>query len=117
MFQVTDNQMIYLTRGDSCTITLAVLSGNDFCNYRYQIEDGDKIYFGLTEPNQKFEDAILKKVFTKEDVDKDGNIEIKFAPTDTEFLKEQMYFYTIKLANQDQSMVETLIDRKRFFIV
>lgn len=117
MFQVTDEGMIYLSRGDTCTITLAVLSGNNMCNYLYPLEEGDKIYFGLTEPNQRFEDAILKKVYTKEDVDEDGNVEIKFNPTDTEYLKEQMYFYTIKLSNQDQTRVETLIDKKRFFIV
>lgn len=117
MFQITDEQMIYLSRGDSCSFTLCILNGNKLFHEYYKVESGDKIYFAIMEPNQKFENAIVKKVFTYEDVDEDGNVEIKILPKDTEHLKEGTYYYTIKYTSDEDSEVETVVEKTKFFIV
>lgn len=117
MYQVTDEQMIYLSRGDSCSFTLYVLSGNKLIHQYHRIEEGDKIYFAIMEPNQKFENALVKKVFTNEDADEDGNIIIKINPQDTEFLKEGVYYYMVKFTSNNDTNVETIIEKTRFFII
>lgn len=117
MYQLTDEQMIYLSRGDSCSFTLSILNGNKLVHEYYTIEQGDKIYFAIMEPNQKFENALVKKVFTYDDIDENGNIVIQINPQDTEFLKEGVYYYMIKFTSNNDSNVETIIEKTRFFIV
>ncbi|MBO7211317.1 MAG: hypothetical protein J6V44_09995 [Methanobrevibacter sp.] len=87
---------------------------------KYEITANDTIYFGLMECNQRFEDAILKKVYTIADVDTGGNITIKINPSDTVDLLPGKYFYSIKLKhdNQDESFdVYTLMQETEFWIL
>lgn len=109
--------MIFLPRGDSCQITITPIDGNNFDGELYEFANDDVIYFAIEEVGQRFEDAIVKKTYTKSDLDEDGNIVITMNPTDTEYLKEQMYFYEIKVANSNQTQVDTIVPRKRFFLI
>ena len=115
MFDLTDDQMIYLSRGDTCSFTLVILTGDNLQNYHYVLTDNEKIYFGVTEANECFEDSILKKVFTTDDVDEDGNVVMSFNHDDTKCLEEGTYYYTIKLVHGDE--VETIVDKNRLFII
>ena len=115
MFELTDDQMIYLSRGDTCSFTLVILTGDNLKNYRYKIGDNDEIYLGVTEANECFENSILKKKFTKEDIDEDGNVVITFNHNDTKCLEEGTYYLTIKLVNDEG--VETIVDKNRLFII
>lgn len=50
------------------------------------------------EPNQPFEDAVIKKKFTSRlsTTNSSGDLEIKFKPSDTEYLAPGKYYYAIK---------------------
>lgn len=115
MFDLTDDQMIYLSRGDTCSFTLVILTGDNLQNYHYVLTGNEKIYFGVTEANECFENSILKKVFTADDVDEDGNVVMSFNHDDTKCLEEGTYYYTIKLVSGDE--VETIVDKNRLFII
>ena len=61
MFKLFENKTIYLTRGDSAEFSLPLNSGSNLFPVMHEIDESDFIYFALMEPNQFFEDAILKK--------------------------------------------------------
>lgn len=115
MFELTDEQMIYLSRGDTCSFTLTILTGNNLEGYRYIIKENDEIYLGVTEANQCFENAILKKKYTIADVDENGDVVISFSHNDTKCLEKGTYYYTIKLVSGND--VETVVSNKRLFII
>lgn len=50
------------------------------------------------EPNQTFEEAIIKKRFTSKlsNINSAGDLEVKFKPSDTEYLAPGRYYYAIK---------------------
>ena len=116
MFDVTDDQMVFLTKGDTCAFTLVLLVGSNMCPYRYRIKPNEQLLLGISEPNSSFEDAILKKVYTYDDINENGDVIITLNHNDTKCLKEQTYFYSIKLLTEDGD-VETVVDKKRFHII
>lgn len=111
--------IINMFRGDSLDIPLDIRNGSAMHYEQYNLTDSDTIYFGLMEPNQKFEDAILKKVLTISDIDNDGNLIVKLEPIDTVDLLPGKYYYSIKLKqNSDNSYnVYTLLKETEFWIL
>jgi len=117
MFYLSDNNIITLSRGDSFTVPLFINRGTVLEEVRYNLKTGDKVFFALLEPNQKFEDAILKKVYTKDsEQTSEGDILISVSSTDTENLVEGLYYYTIKLKRKNGD-VHTVVPQRQFNIV
>ena len=78
------NGIIYLFRGDSYTNPIIINVGTKLNPINYQLKQGDSLYFGLMEPNQSFEEAVLKKKYTYlNDTDSKGNTLLKIEPKDT----------------------------------
>lgn len=135
MFNIAFNGIITVNRGDSFSFPLTINFGStlepDAYRWSHPAHLHDKIYFAVMEPNQPFETAIIKKVFTREDVDKDDQVIIKFKPKDTECVLPGKYYYQIKLQrfnskkledgtyvyNLDDYDVDTVIDKTQFFIL
>jgi hypothetical protein len=72
------------------------------------------------EPNQAFEDAVLKKVFDfTSPQDNEGNTLLMLTPNDTEKLLVGKYYYMIKLRSIDnfgQEMVKTIVRPTLFWL-
>lgn len=115
MFKQFKNNIIEVNRGDSFTIDFLINLGSPVFPDYYHLEAGDKVYFGLMEPNQPFEFALIRKVFNGENQDADNILHMDFVPTDTEELLCGRYYYSIKLekANGD---VFTLLPKTKFTI-
>lgn len=111
--------IINMFRGDSLDIPLDIRNGSAMHYEQYNLTDSDTIYFGLMEPNQKFEDAILKKVLTISDIDNDGNLIVKLKPIDTVDLLPGKYYYSIKLKQNSDNFynVYTLLKETEFWIL
>ncbi len=115
-----DLGIIKMFRGDSNELILDIKDGNNMYYSNYEITQDDTIYFGLMEIHQKFEDAILKKVFTLQDVDQDGDIIIKIKPSDTEYLLPGKYYYSIKMKHNNSENdydVYTIVKETEFWIL
>lgn len=121
MFSVSDSGIVYLNRGDSMRIPLFINMGTSLEPIQYLLSDADTLYFALMEPNETFERAILKKVFTNKDpLDEEGDVFIKLEPKDTEYLLPGRYYYTIKMKtdNEDGSYdVQTITPETEFQIL
>ena len=120
MFKITSNGIITVNRGDSFELPIQLETGHAMSPINYSLRPDDVIYLGIMEPNQPFETAIVRKKFTYEDLDKDGNINIRFWPNDTVCLLPGKYYYQVKIQTKDVPTgrydVETIIDKTLFYI-
>ena len=89
---------ICLNRGDNAIFPLCINQGSDLKPFQYQLSEKDNIYFAIEEPNQPFENAIVKKVINLQNnlLNKDGNITVEIVPDDTVLLMPGLYYYEIK---------------------
>ena len=130
MFNIAKNGIITITRGDSAETSLYINIGTELEPLITKLGDNDKVYLGVMEPNQLFEDAIVKKKYTKADYkDKDDPraLAISFDCEDTENLLPGVYYYSIKLyrrGNNDpekgpitKDRIDTIVPKRKFIIV
>lgn len=117
--------IIVINRGDTYSFDLDLTDENDQI---YRLKDNDTLYFGLMDPHQMFEDALLKKKFTVENyVDgiegESTIISFKIEPEDTIDLYPGKYYYAIKLKlnHEDEqgipvTDVKTVVNKTKFII-
>ena len=97
MFILKNNNKIIINRGDSGKFTLSPFIRNGLTNYNYVFNPEDEVYLGVMEPNQIWEEALIKKKYDYKDVKEDGTIDILFDSKDTQCLIPGLYYYQIKL--------------------
>ena len=123
MFDISNNFIITMTRGDYAETDLYINLGTELDPLIFNINNypNSKVFFGIMEPNARFEDSIIKKTFTKKDFNDDGlSLRIIFKPEDTEFLLPGIYYYTVKLLRFDDSgneIVDTVIQKRKFILL
>ena len=121
MFNIAFNGIITINRGDSFSFPLVLNMGTTLNPSKYFLDEHAFIYFAVMEPNQPFENALIKKKYTVHDVDEYGNVLIKFRPQDTQCVLPGKYYYQVKLQrfNSDDPEdyeVDTVIDKTLFYI-
>lgn len=114
---ISNNNIITLHRGDTFSIQITASSVNE----------NDKVYFGFMEPNQRWEDALMKKIVIvparNDNTAADYTATFTFSSADTENILPGKYYYEIKLVRFDQIVatqidsVETLQGKKIFYII
>lgn len=90
------NNQITINRGDTFERPLFLNKGTELKPIRYILKTDDRVYLAITEPNQPFELAILKKVYGRENTNINGDVVIRLESEDTERLIPGQYYYTIK---------------------
>lgn len=120
MFGISQNGIVRVNRGDSFELPIILLVGDSIDHKTYELTDSDTLYIGIMEPNQPFECALIRKKFTKDNLDEDGNISVRFWPEDTMCVLPGKYYYQVKLETTDPSTlrkdVETVVDKTLFYI-
>ena len=91
----TQNNIIVVTRGDSLEFKLAPITLGEYL--KYELQGDDTLYFGLMDPGQSFEDALVRKVYTAEDFATIEDFVLELDPEDTLDLIPGKYFYALKL--------------------
>lgn len=105
-----------LNRADTFIMPIIINKGTKLNPEKYILNNNDKLYIALLEPNQAFEDAILRKVITNKDkTDEFGNPLLVFNSSDTEYLLTGKYYLTIKL-QQENNIVTTILPMKEFWL-
>lgn len=119
MLNISSNGIIEISRGDTFTTPITINAGNDLSPKQYVLKDNDCLYFGLCEPNQPFEEALVRKVYDKNSkTDENGNVLLSFTSEDTTNLIPGKYYYTVKLKHQVDNVenIDTIISRRLFYI-
>lgn len=116
--QLTKTGILSLIRGDSFSIVAYINSGTELVPVKYTLTNTDKLYFAIMQPNEQFENAIVKKVFTSANLNSDGDVIISLLPTDTEYLIPGKYYYQLKLVSivDNVEQVTTITPKSLFFI-
>lgn len=120
MIDISQNNRIVVTRGDTFSVPLFINQGTEMNPIRYSLKDEDKVYLGIMYPNQSFENALVKKVYTKENLNEYGDILLEIEHEDTRCLEPGKYFYQIKaqIYNQEKDKFEinTIVSKTEFWI-
>lgn len=121
MFNISRSGIITINRGDSAEIPIFLNAGNSMEFEEYTLLPNDRLYFGVMEPNQPFECALIRKTYGFEDLDSRGELVVRLRSSDTECLLPGKYYYQIKLEslrNQttNEYDVETVVDKTLFYI-
>lgn len=115
------NNILSMPRGDNFDFDLTINDSSSE-NGIYILKDDDVVYFGLMDYGQPFEEALVKKRYTKEDCDELGNLTIMLEPSDTIDLLPGEYYYSVKLhrisntAEETVDKVYTVIKKTKFII-
>ena len=123
MAHISANNIITINRGDTFIYSFYIGIGEPMHQTIYELQPGDKLYLGVCEPNQPFEDALIKKIFTSSDVSSEGAIDIVFDASDTLNILPGDYYYSIKLSQPNlessgaEDIVTTIIPRTKFVII
>lgn len=125
MIDLSRNGIIEVNRGDSFELPLFINQGTDITPIRYNMKNSNsEVYVGVMEPNQPFERAVIRKKYTKDDVNENGDIIVKFSSNDTVCLLPGKYYYQIKIKlynnydnNKDDCNINTIVPMTQFIIV
>lgn len=120
MTNISNNGMVTIHRGDTFKYPLFINAGTQTRPIRYRINSKDQIYLSICEPNQPFECGVIRKVFTKKDTNRLGDVILKLDRSDTEKVVPGTYYITarIRLPSKPtgEIRVETILPKKKFII-
>ena len=120
MFDVSQNNKIVVTRGDTFSVPLFINRGTELKPLRYTLKENDELYLAIMEPNQPFECALIKKVYSYENLNKYGDVLIEIEHDDTRCLEPGKYYYQVKArlydSEKDKYDVNTVISKTEFWI-
>ena len=142
MFELSTNNIITLSRGDSFECSLFLNAGTDVCPVQHTLKkviddsalvDQEYVVFALMQPNQCFDNALVRKTFNTENLNDDGDVVIKLESKDTRNLCPGNYHYEIKAYlfetdNVDDSnvitsdeikgeIINTVVEKTKFIII
>lgn len=96
--------MIRINRGDTYKAPLFINCGTLLEPKRYILQENDKVFFGVMEPNKLWEQSIMRQIYTYDcDKTEEGDIIIQITPEETQYLLPGTYYYMIKLVKYDEN--------------
>ena len=111
---ITNNRIIVINRGDTFSMLLTINMGEPAEPIIYFLSPIDIVYFSICEPNQEFEEGVVRKKYTSDNQLEDGSIEIVLNSSDTEHLMTGTYYYEIKLKiGGEEEIVNTLVPKRK----
>lgn len=119
MIRIANNGIITMTAGDTFKYPMFINAGNIASPLRYILTENDKVCLSIKEPGQPFEHAIVRKVFTKDNLNVFGDVVVELDNSDTENLVEGTYYYEVRLlyTNGDKTSYSTIIPDRKFYIL
>lgn len=112
------NNVLYVHRGDTVSIVFP-LRQNCF-EEKYIMQENDKVYFSITEPNQPFLCGVVRKILTKDNCDENNDVVVNITVSDTENLEVGVYYYELKLEkyiDDNSKEVQTVVSKKKLYIL
>ena len=128
MFNIQNNRIITIVRGDTIEIPLFINANTDLDPISYPFGFNDKVYFVIMESHQDFNCGVVRHEYGYEDLNESGDIVIKLSHDDTVNLLPGDYFYEIKLLTRTTEEVngqtlilkeelDTIVPRTKFIIL
>lgn len=115
MISVANNGIITMNAGDTLVLPLFIDCGK-YEYKRYKLRGHDKVYFSICEPQQEFNKALIRKIYTKKNINKCGDIVVVLDSSDTENVLEGIYYYEVKIKHGNGA-IQTIVPRRKFIIL
>lgn len=80
---ISKSKIISIIKGDTSNFNLKVTIGNRLNRVPYKLVDDDVVKFIVTYPNTELDFGIISKEYTKDDLNEDNSVTIKFSSEDT----------------------------------
>lgn len=99
MINISNNGFISMHRGDTFTVPLFINMGTKEDPIRLYMSQhpNAEVFLGIMEPNQPFEQALIKKRFTaSNEFNQFGDLVVSFKDIDTLNILPGLYYYCIK---------------------
>lgn len=112
---ISVNNIITITKGDYVCVPLFINIGTRLEMDNYTLKEGDIVYFSIMEPNQKFEEGVIRKTFNKNNLDSKGLVNIKIESTETDKILPGRYYMEIKL-KLASGAISTIVPKTKFYI-
>lgn len=123
MLDISNNNLMTMHRGDDVLFRISIRANDD--GDVYEIGDKDSVFVGIMESRGSFEDALIRKEFTKADMDEEGNIVATLKSDDTVNLLSGKYYIQAKLrsvvgeseSGEPSYEISTILPKTRFVIL
>ena len=121
MVTLSADGIITLNRGDTVRFPIVINQGTLEEPVRYDLQDRDELYISVAEPNQPFENALIRKKLDMNSLkDKYGYTLFCIDHDDTKCLTPGKYYYQIKLRKYntlyEQYDVMTIVGETLFWV-
>ena len=118
MVNISNLGILNLTRGDDCIFYGELRDGDNLDFVKYIADERDEIYFGIMEPNQPFENAIVRKKLSKKNIIEENILVLEINSLDTINLIPGAYYYQFKLNRYTDSgfKINTLNPKSLLYI-
>lgn len=113
---ISKTRIISMYKGDTASFDLQINIGTVLEPIIYKLEDDDILKLYVLYPNSDLDSSIIYKEYTKDDLNEDDSITIKFDSDDTQYLNDGIYYYTIKLYRSGGDVI-TIQKRTKFIIM
>ncbi len=113
---ISKTRIISMYKGDTASFDLQINIGTILEPSVYKLEDGDILKLYVLYPNSDLDSSIIYKEYTKDSLNEDDSITIKFDSDDTQYLNDGVYYYTIKLYRGNGDVI-TIQKRTKFIIM
>lgn len=128
MFNIQNNRIITIVKGDTIKIPLFINANTDLEPVGFPFGHYDKIFFSVMEANQPFNCGVIRHTYGYEDLNESGDIVIQLSHEDTINLLPGDYYYEIKLLirqveefNGEEVLldekIDTIVPRTKFVIL
>lgn len=118
MATIQNDGTISINRGDVFISPLFInCPGDDDKPIRYDIRKhpNARVWFSIMQPNQSFEKAVIRKVFTFEDSNEFGDVVVKLKSKETQTLMQGKYYYQAKIV-LDDGKINTITNKEILYV-
>ena len=115
MINISNSSTIEMNRGDTFIYPLFINKGSGIDPERYILSSNDKVYLSIMEPNQPFEFGLVRQIYTRNDLNTNGDVVLKLKSTDTQDLLPGVYYLEIKL-KLNNGNISTIYPKKKFIL-
>lgn len=115
MINISNNSLIEMNRGDSFYYPLFINKGKNLELERYILSGNDTVYLSIMEPNQPFDFGVVRQIYTKDNLNQNGDLILKIETKDTQNLVPGVYYLEIKI-KLNNGNIYTIYPKKKFIL-
>lgn len=97
MYTKYPNGIITINKADTFIFETFLNIGTPWNKNNYILKNDDCAYLGVMEPNQEFNNSLIRKKLDKTNMTEDGKLAVEFNAIDTANLLPGIYYYELKI--------------------